>query len=236
MRAERPPLSIRMPPPPSTHLYSTPTPRGTRLAALIFLSHCLRTSPLDSSSYRPLSLTRTHFLSPTLSSPIKRLSSASPETCSHVIPPCAPYTPHRTAHPSPPHPTPPHPTPPHRTPQARLRDHASQSISVLSTALQIEVVLHCHRHWLDAGAHAHTPAELTMIHSSRIITTSSLPPHLYILATTDRHHRLCPPPAVHYHLPRSSPLAQSGFSAGSRRRASCASPSPWPTARSPQAK
>ena len=32
----------------------------------------------------------------------------------------------------------------------QLQEHASKSLPRLSTALQIEVILHCHRHWLDA--------------------------------------------------------------------------------------
>lgn len=38
----------------------------------------------------------------------------------------------------------------HQQKGSQLRDLASSSLLRLSTPLQIEVVLHCHRHWLDA--------------------------------------------------------------------------------------
>ena len=33
---------------------------------------------------------------------------------------------------------------------SNAQEHAARALPRLSTALQIEVILHCHRHWLDA--------------------------------------------------------------------------------------
>ena len=39
----------------------------------------------------------------------------------------------------------------HQQREQQLRQYAAdRTIPILSTALQVELVMHCHRHWLDA--------------------------------------------------------------------------------------
>ena len=70
-----------------------------------------------------------------------------------------------------------------------LHEHAAKSIPNLSPALQIEVVLHCHRRWLDAiwffrGLEEICLVRFAMGMSSRVLAPNEVAPlrHMYVIS------------------------------------------------------
>lgn len=70
-----------------------------------------------------------------------------------------------------------------------MHEHAEKSLPRLSTALQIEVVLHCHRHWLDAISFLNGVSELCLVRLAMSMTNQMLAPSevapngvLYVIA------------------------------------------------------
>ena len=65
----------------------------------------------------------------------------------------------------------------HQMKSAMLQDHAAKTIPNLSIALQIEVVLHCHRHWLDAIWFLRGMDELVLVRLAMSMSTRVLAPN-----------------------------------------------------------
>ena len=77
----------------------------------------------------------------------------------------------------------------HQQRDIQLREHASKAVPMLSTALQIEVVLHCHRHWLDSvwflrGLEEICLVRIAMSMESRTLAPGEVAPlrYLYVVS------------------------------------------------------
>ena len=96
----------------------------------------------------------------------------------------------------------------------QLKAHAAKSLPALSPALQIEVVLHCHRHWLDAIWFLRNLEEITLVRlamamSPKVFSPGEVAPLrvLYVVArglvlygvrslyASNHRESLCPGPA-----------------------------------------
>ena len=63
----------------------------------------------------------------------------------------------------------------HQQKGVQLRQHSAKALQLLSTALQVEVVLHCHRHWLNALWFLRRSATSSLRHGVSLQGASSLP-------------------------------------------------------------
>jgi hypothetical protein len=64
----------------------------------------------------------------------------------------------------------------HQMKGTHLQEHAARSLSSLSPALQVEVVLHCHRHWLDEIWFLRGIEELVLVRLAMSMTSRTLAP------------------------------------------------------------
>jgi len=73
----------------------------------------------------------------------------------------------------------------HQQQGVQLREHSAKALPRLSTALQIEVVLHCHRHWLDKiwflkDVDELCRVRLAMSMGSQVLAPGEVAPHGYL--------------------------------------------------------
>jgi len=64
----------------------------------------------------------------------------------------------------------------HQMKGAQLQEHAARALPSLSPALQIEVVLHCHRHWLDAIWFLKSVEEIVLVRLAMTMKSRVLAP------------------------------------------------------------